>query len=431
MSADFSAFSNQTFDAASWINSTVSECPEDEALESFLASLAMKLHIISQDYTDQLETGMVEATTIMPRIQGEVSRIEDILHSLETEMSALATQLHAFDQRNVAGVEDLSRMDTLKNNITKCKATLEEHARWSQLVREAKTFMEAGGRLSDSADRLETMFRSCSVLKNMPGHEERISTCEKFRESLLTALRPRVRQDVTTSDVSPLHEYLYVYDKLSKREELEEEYSKARPEMIKDLWIAVEETGESSFVSGYSDYLAKIVTFFCEEFDHMGSLFGPDRAPMLLSAMIKTALDPVRMNLVARLTSMKRPEMVAEAYRIADKAAVKLVPCLFEVEKLLGPGGPRPTAFNPSDSTKVNEPEKLYDAMESYFGGFISLLDTYTELESVTTRCNLERGLEDILFKVLRVHSVSTLRLSENSFKFVSLHEFFTLFSVT
>ena len=85
------------------------------------------------------------------------------------------------------------------------KATLEEHARWyvnpyfshvyidviyiyiyiyvyqglnyvflsyifrSQLVREAKTFMESGGRLSDSADRLEIMFKSCDVLKNMPG----------------------------------------------------------------------------------------------------------------------------------------------------------------------------------------------------------------------------------------------------------------------
>ena len=57
MSADLTAFSNQTFDAASWINATVSERPDDEPLESYLASLAMKLHIISQDYTDQLETG--------------------------------------------------------------------------------------------------------------------------------------------------------------------------------------------------------------------------------------------------------------------------------------------------------------------------------------------------------------------------------------
>ncbi len=96
MSADFSAFSNKTFDPASWINSTVSERSDDEPLESYLASLAMKLHIISQDYTDQLETGMVEATTIMPRIMGEISRIEDVLKSLEGEMGSLGTVRYYF-----------------------------------------------------------------------------------------------------------------------------------------------------------------------------------------------------------------------------------------------------------------------------------------------------------------------------------------------
>ena len=46
----------------------------------------------------------------------------------------------------------------------------------SQLVREAKTFMESGGRLSDSADRLEIMFKSCDVLKNMPGKLHFVAT---------------------------------------------------------------------------------------------------------------------------------------------------------------------------------------------------------------------------------------------------------------
>lgn len=55
--ADLSAFSCGNFDATTWINDSFRERPDEEALESYLASLAMKLHIISQDYTDQLETG--------------------------------------------------------------------------------------------------------------------------------------------------------------------------------------------------------------------------------------------------------------------------------------------------------------------------------------------------------------------------------------
>ena len=56
--ADLTAFSSGSFDTTSWINNSLRDRPEEEPLESYLASLAMKLHIISQDYTDQLETGI-------------------------------------------------------------------------------------------------------------------------------------------------------------------------------------------------------------------------------------------------------------------------------------------------------------------------------------------------------------------------------------
>ena len=151
--ADLTAFSNSSFDPVTWIDSAIQDRPEEESLDGYIASLAMKLHVISQDYTDQLEGGMAEAVALMPRTISEITRLKDILHSLDMEMEGLATQLYEFDQRNIGGVEDLSRLDTLKLNMEKCRATLEEHARWSQLVREAKTIMESGGRFSDSADR--------------------------------------------------------------------------------------------------------------------------------------------------------------------------------------------------------------------------------------------------------------------------------------
>lgn len=96
---------------------------------------------------------MVEAANSMPRILSDISRIQDTLKHQHLEIAMLAGELREFDQRNINKVEDLSRLDTLKLNMEKCKATLEEHARWSQLVREAKNIMESGGKFSESADR--------------------------------------------------------------------------------------------------------------------------------------------------------------------------------------------------------------------------------------------------------------------------------------
>lgn len=60
------------------------------------------------------------------------------------------------------------------------------------------------------------MFRSLDILKNLPGNLEREETCETFKNSLLSALRPIVRRDVAGIDIAPLQEYLYVFKKLGR-----------------------------------------------------------------------------------------------------------------------------------------------------------------------------------------------------------------------
>lgn len=97
--------------------------------------------------------GMTEALTIMPKMLSEIKRTEDILNDVQNEMNTLSIQLKEFDDKNVAGSEELSRLDTLKSNMENCRSILMEHSRWGHLVAEAKTFMESGGKLSESADR--------------------------------------------------------------------------------------------------------------------------------------------------------------------------------------------------------------------------------------------------------------------------------------
>jgi hypothetical protein len=183
---------------------------------------------------------MTEAVALMPRTIAEIGRMQEVVGVLDREMSQLSSQLYEFDQRNISGVEDLSRLDTLKLNMERCRDTLEEHARWNQLVREAKTMMESGGHYSDCADRyvaplpppsserfhrLETLQNSLEILHLMPGHEERLETCQQLTSSLLTVIEARVLHDITLNRertvsghdlVHSLKEMLYVFQKLKR-----------------------------------------------------------------------------------------------------------------------------------------------------------------------------------------------------------------------
>lgn len=224
------------------------------------------------------------------------------------------------------------------------------------------------------------MFRSCEVLRNMPGHDERVTTCDKFRESLLSALRPRVRHDVTTANVSPLHEYLYVYDKLLKRDEFEEEYTKARPESLKGLWASYQHG--DAFIPWYSSYLSSLVQFLCDEFEQMKTLFGDVRAPVLLCSMMKHALSPIQHTLSDTLKKLNHADTVVEAYLLSDKAAGRL-----------------------SAYLEGTDQQALYEALDCYFGGFVHFLDAYVDLESSSLKADLDASLEEVVFKSLESES--------------------------
>ncbi len=274
---DDSSFSRDDFDASGWINKALEERPVEESFEGYMSALAMRLHLLSGDYTDQLEAGMVEATQTIPRVQNDITRIEDVLKAVSEEMVELAAQLQDFDQRNVAGVEELSRLDMLRKNMEKCKSTLEEHARWSQVVREAKTFLEGGGRLADSADRVAIMFQSLELLKLMPGHDERELTYSVLRDSLLTAVRPRVAAAVAADsvDVPGLLEYFYVYHKLGKQLELQGEYVAARSAQrgVADSWASYD--AASGDLGGfYLSFLLHLASFLTEERKNLAVLFS-------------------------------------------------------------------------------------------------------------------------------------------------------------
>ncbi len=150
---DLSSFSKNDFSSTIWINSLLEEVPDGDSLDSFLTSVGMKLHISAQDYSEQLEASMVESMTTMPRMASDIARLEDQLRAVHNEMRSISDHLHTVDKKSVAGVEELSRLDHLKTIMEKCKSTLEEHARWSQVEREAKQLMESGGVLSETADK--------------------------------------------------------------------------------------------------------------------------------------------------------------------------------------------------------------------------------------------------------------------------------------
>jgi hypothetical protein len=60
------------------------------------------------------------------------------------------------------------------------------------------------------------MFRSLKILEKLPGHDERKSTCETMKISLLQSLAPKVKRGILSNDFILLQDFLYVYKKMGR-----------------------------------------------------------------------------------------------------------------------------------------------------------------------------------------------------------------------
>ena len=313
------AFSHANFDSTEWINLALQE-REEENLEAFLASLNLKIHVASQEKSDQLEYSMVELASSSPRVLHELKRIEEQLAHLNVEMNNIHAQLSSFDQRNSSGVDQLYSLDTLKSNLEKSRDILRQHHTWNNLLDESKLFIEGSTKLSESADRLELMSLSLQTLSKMPGHEERQSTYQSLQSHLLESFLHKIRKDLLSSDLSPLHEYVYVYRKINKIQDLETEYISIRSDLIVQEWNKQRNSSTSSiitdvFASFYSDSLSLLK----EELIKVNEIFGPSSSAQILSQMVLQAYSKISASTIELIRAATCPIAVLDSYSNFEK----------------------------------------------------------------------------------------------------------------
>jgi hypothetical protein len=388
---DLSVFSANEFNSTRWINQIVDEMQSGENLEGYISSVGMKLHMAAQDYSEQLETAMMESMSTMPRMVSEINRLQEQLGSVQEEMKVISDHIHSVDDRSVAGVEELSKLDYIKTNMEKCRATLEEHARWSQLVREARTLLEGGGgELSETADRIQVMNNSLEILKKLPGHEERKETYETFRTTLLNALTPNIRKEINEMSMGTLQEYFYVYKKLNSANDFEVEYVKNRPINVLNFWNASYQPSSSSaatasFSEWFASYLGNITKFLTDEENNLLELFGEEHFLHVEILLLKEMLSPVKLQFQeklkvsfaagkggnASLDEEKQLQITYECYLILDEFMKRIISLL-----LIKPVSTPSTSSSVHGSVRhyQNEKKAIFELFDLLFSSFLSYL---------------------------------------------------------
>ncbi|KAL2932376.1 Conserved oligomeric Golgi complex subunit 7 [Bienertia sinuspersici] len=93
MMVDLGAFSDENFDAKKWINNAVKARHSQDGLENHLVDLEMKLQLMSEEISANLEEQSSAAILRVPRATRDVIRIRDDAVSLRSSISSILSKL--------------------------------------------------------------------------------------------------------------------------------------------------------------------------------------------------------------------------------------------------------------------------------------------------------------------------------------------------
>lgn len=331
--ADLSGFSSGSFDPSEWLNRALQSddkpAASAEEIDAQLAQLSMKLQLMAQDCGDSLEHAMAEASTVMWRTANDVVSVEKSVASLQTAIQQLSEHIGANQSRNIAGVDELFRLDIIKRNMEASRAILVEAAQWHQLVQEARAALSGQANLKAAAERVEALQRCLQVLKHIPEHSTRESVLQEIKTTLMSKLQPKLQAEIAADDPTQLQELVYVFRILGAEAQATEQYIQRKPLAISQQWEVLQAGSAQGrqFVQEFAKVCAAVQAMMRQEAHSTIQLFGSAAAPGLLCAMLKHVFENQKQGLASRLKHLGMDhESMSACFRVTSQLLQDLLP---------------------------------------------------------------------------------------------------------
>lgn len=235
------------------------------------------------------------------------------------------------------------------------------------------------------------------LLSSLPGHEERAAVCKEVSASLLSALEPKVKKeiseinnatlgsgDASNSNLQTIKEYFEIFIKLGRKDELETQYISARCEVMLRAWegclAAVRSRADDrdTTIKILSDFYAQVLSFLSEESKTIETIFGKAHIKVVLMNIIEALLRTVihrNVDLVLGSGAPGSNMLFHDFYAVINSFAKNIV-CHFDESN-----------------------EKVFQHILSIiFRGLFDSYPQYFRKEETALRCRLHEIIEEVNF---------------------------------
>ncbi|KAH8417561.1 hypothetical protein KR222_001888 [Zaprionus bogoriensis] len=413
---DISALSEPKFSAAQWINANYKKYREENASNqsatatTFIQSYVAKLQLYVQQVNYAVEESSQQVVASMPRIAKEAATLQCDVAALQQKMSAMRQEVAAVQEETGDCMATLERLNTLQTKLQAAKESLQESDGWGNLLAELEDCFERND-MKGVCDKLIALQKSLQAQEQLPGHVERQTQVEDFKNRLEAMASPSLVQCFAESNLEQALKHVQIFASIQRLPQLQQYYRAVQKNVLQLQWKQTLELQISESQSQTTQQQHFLTLFYDHLLEHCQrqlkwcvQLFGDESAdvaqaqPFLVIAELLPALQPTRDAHILQLlkTSNERLELLAQ-YAQANQSFVLHLNSMLEQSQI-------------SLSPELHR--QLGEAIFEYFHKFIQ---QYPRLEETQLSTQVDRLLSNQATPSDAVHHLedSTRKLYE------------------
>ena len=313
-------FEEDEFDITATINAIFAgiELPENATKEEELKiynkevnSIIMKLQYQMEEVSLKAEETMQDIVLSVPALNRSMAKMEREADLLKQELGKVIEEISSLEKNNndnndAEGGEDdvidqLLRLDIVKQNMTEVSTKLAKSASWDQNIRLMDEALNVGD-LHKAAEQYQVLRNSIKLLEDLPLAEDREKVLHSLQNSLQKQLSPRVEMVLVDESSENFEYYVKVYETLGGQEDLINMYANNMSKILKSKFDIYDSNADKDFLNWLQSFYEAILSSLYVETKRCLKHF-PNNIFSIFNQILKDVFIPIQESFNERLDS--------------------------------------------------------------------------------------------------------------------------------
>ena len=255
---DVGAFSEDNFDAKTWINKAFNQPEAQKNKEQYASALVMKLQLMIAKLNSSLEEQceQVGAGVLRPKVLRDVESLQQESVLLQGRISDVRNEMEKTNSQNAQeSMQTLIEMDKLKQRMQATSKALKEADNWTTLTTEIEDVFDGSTVSSDgerkrsgeidlvlATTKLNGIQASLKILTHVKDYEDRVLHVEGLKNRLEALASPKLVAAFNTGDTDSARFFVRMFADMERLPQLLKYYRKCIRAKLLKTWAELAST---------------------------------------------------------------------------------------------------------------------------------------------------------------------------------------------